>query len=62
MIGVRPDNGELLWRHQWYTQHDVHAAWPVVMGNKVFITAGYGMGGGVAPIEEGCAEAAPGDH
>jgi outer membrane protein assembly factor BamB len=52
VIGVRPDNGEQLWRYQWYTQHDVHAAWPVVIGNKVFITAGYGMGSAMLSIDE----------
>ena len=52
VIGVRPDNGQQLWRYQWYTQHDVHAAWPVVIGNKVFITAGYGMGSAMLSIDE----------
>ena len=33
-----------LWRHQWTTQHSCNAQSPIVMGNKVFITSGYGVG------------------
>ncbi len=43
-VGVKADDGTQLWRHQWTTQHSCNAQSPIVMGNKVFITSGYGVG------------------
>lgn len=51
-VGVRTDNGNQLWKHQWTTQHDVNVASPVVMGNKVFITSGYCVGCAMLSIDE----------
>ncbi len=51
-IGVRADDGVQLWRHQWTTQHDCNAQSPIVMGNKVFITSGYGVGCAMLEIGE----------
>ena len=38
------ETGELLWSYKWQTGSDVNAADPVVSGNKVFISSGYGKG------------------
>jgi outer membrane protein assembly factor BamB len=52
VIGVRTDNGNQLWSHQWTTQHDVNSVSPIVMGNKVFITSGYDVGCAMLTIDE----------
>ena len=44
LIGVRAEDGELLWRHPWRTPNDVNAATPIVRGNEIFITTGYNRG------------------
>ena len=36
--------GQEVWRHPWKTKYDVHAADPVVLGEKIFISSGYGSG------------------
>ena len=51
-IGVKADDGVQLSRHQWTTQHDCNAQSPIVMGNKVFITSGYGVGCAMLEIGE----------
>ncbi|MGQ8335137.1 outer membrane protein assembly factor BamB family protein [Sunxiuqinia sp. A32] len=43
-VSIRADDGTQLWRHQWITQHNCNALAPVIMGNKVFIASGYGVG------------------
>lgn len=45
VIAVDPSTGRELWRHQWKTQYDVNAADPVIAGDMMFITSGYGTGG-----------------
>lgn len=44
LIGVNANNGKLCWRIPWSTSYDVNGATPIVMGNKAFITSGYGHG------------------
>ncbi len=44
LIGVEAATGKLLWRVVWRTKHDVNAAMPIVGGNFIFITSGYGHG------------------
>jgi outer membrane protein assembly factor BamB len=36
--------GTKLWAYPWITSHDVNAADPVIYGNKMFISSGYGKG------------------
>ncbi len=36
--------GQSLWQVPWKTSHDVNAADPIVVGDKIFITSGYGSG------------------
>jgi outer membrane protein assembly factor BamB len=38
-------NGKSLWSYPWKTEYDVNAAIPVIEGDKVFISSGYGTGG-----------------
>jgi len=44
LIGVDAADGKLLWRLPWETKYDVNGATPIVMGNTIFITSGYGHG------------------
>ena len=44
LVGVTAANGQLLWSIPWETSYGVNAATPVVIGNSVFITTGYGKG------------------
>lgn len=44
LIGVDAKTGKLLWTIPWKTSYDINGATPVVMGNTVFITSGYGHG------------------
>jgi outer membrane protein assembly factor BamB len=44
LYGVSVETGEVLWSYPWQTDWDVNAADPVVVGNRVFISSGYGKG------------------
>lgn len=44
LLGVDAGSGKLLWSYPWKTGCDVNAATPIVYGNSVFITSGYGHG------------------
>ncbi len=44
VIGVAAASGAKLWSAPWETSYDVNAATPIVIGNSVFITSGYGKG------------------
>jgi len=44
VLAVSPTDGKQLWQFEWKTKHDVNAADPIVSGNKVFISSGYGRG------------------
>jgi outer membrane protein assembly factor BamB len=44
VMGVDLKTGRKLWSSEWVTSWDVNASDPVVSGNKVFITTGYGKG------------------
>ena len=48
---VNPANGNNLCRHHWKTRYDVNAADPIISGNKVFISSGYGAGCALLKIE-----------
>lgn len=38
------NNGRLIWRYNWKTTDDVHAATPIIWDDKVFISSGYNSG------------------
>ena len=42
--GLATKNGQELWMYPWKTPYDVNAATPLILGNRVFITSGYGVG------------------
>ena len=44
LVGVAADSGQLLWRLPWKTAYGVNADTPLVAGNSVFGTSGYGHG------------------
>jgi outer membrane protein assembly factor BamB len=44
LVGLNAANGEELWRYRWETDYDVNAPTPIVSGDKIFITSGYGTG------------------
>jgi outer membrane protein assembly factor BamB len=44
LYGVELLTGKVLWSYPWLTSYDVNAADPLVMGDKIFITSGYGTG------------------
>jgi outer membrane protein assembly factor BamB len=43
-IGVRADNGELLWRYDKVSNRTANVATPIVRGNNVFLSSDYGTG------------------
>lgn len=43
-VCVDPSNGEEVWSHRWMTRYGVNAADPIVTGNYIFISSGYGKG------------------
>lgn len=56
VYGVDLKDGAELWSSGWETSYDVNAADPIVAGNRVFITSGYGKG--CALLEVGAAKGA----
>ena len=44
IVGLKEADGSLLWRHPWKTDYGVNAADPIISGNTVFISSGYGTG------------------
>ncbi len=43
-VCVDASNGTEVWRYKWMTRYGVNAADPIVRGDEVFITSGYGKG------------------
>jgi len=44
LSAVNPETGALLWQHPWPTPYGVNAADPVLLGNRIFVSSGYGQG------------------
>lgn len=44
IIGVKADDGAVLWTIPWRNGAEVNASMPIVTGNSIFITSGYGIG------------------
>ncbi|MBN2354254.1 MAG: PQQ-binding-like beta-propeller repeat protein, partial [Spirochaetales bacterium] len=44
IYGVDIATGRVVWRDNWYTDFNVNAADPLIFGNKLFISSGYGKG------------------
>lgn len=43
-VCVKAETGEVVWEYRWMTRYGVNAADPVVSGNEIFISSGYGKG------------------
>jgi outer membrane protein assembly factor BamB len=50
-------DGKQLWHHPFDTSYDVNAADPIISGNRVFISAGYGHGAALLQFEGGRVQA-----
>ena len=44
LLGLAPEDGRVLWRTPWKTHLDFNVASPVVDGDTVFVSSGYGKG------------------
>ena len=53
VCGVTVADGKLLWSFPWETRYDVNAPDPIVAGDRVFISSGYGRGCALLRIEAG---------
>ena len=50
LVGLDLKDGKDLWRGEWKTSYDVNAATPLVVGDKVFVSSGYGSGCGLFEV------------
>jgi len=50
---VDAKTGAVAFREEWKTQYAVNAADPILVGDKVFVSSGYGYGCGLLEIKEG---------
>jgi outer membrane protein assembly factor BamB len=53
LVGLNAANGQELWRYRWKTKYDVNAPTPIVSGDKIFITSGYGTGCALVQVSAG---------
>jgi hypothetical protein len=44
LVGLDPRTGEVYWRFPWETKFEVNASTPIIRGDYVFISSGYGKG------------------
>ena len=50
-MGLKPEDGALLWEYPWVTEHGINVAQPVVLGeSRIFISAAYGHGSVVVEL------------
>jgi outer membrane protein assembly factor BamB len=52
-VAVNPADGREAWRVRWLTQYNVNAADPVLAGDQLFISSGYGKGGALFKLGAG---------
>ena len=50
LVGLSARDGKELWRTPWKTSYDINAATPLVIGNQILITSGYGSGAALIEI------------
>jgi len=53
LVGLDLKDGRELWRGEWKTSYDVNAATPLVVGDRIFVSSGYGSGCGLFEIAGG---------
>jgi len=54
--GVDIRDGRTLWSYEWKTSYDVNASDPIVSGDKVLMSSGYGRGSALLDISRGTPE------
>ena len=47
LVILKPDNGQEVTYAEWKTSYDVNATTPIISDDKIFISSGYNVGGGV---------------
>lgn len=52
-LAVDIKSGKEAWRYRWLTQYGVNAADPVVQGDRIFISTGYGKGAALLNLSAG---------
>lgn len=52
LVGVAADDGDVLWKSEWPRGKVAVIPTPIVQGNEVYITSGYGAGGKLVEIAE----------
>lgn len=53
LVGLDVKDGRELWRDLWKTNYDVNAATPLVVGDRIFVSSGYGAGGCMVEVKGG---------
>lgn len=53
---VDPMTGKRVWSIDWVTRYGVNGADPIVVGDQVFLSSGYGKGSGLYTVRKGVAE------
>jgi outer membrane protein assembly factor BamB len=56
LVGLSHERGELLWEFPWKTQYDVNASQPLIQGNRIFVSTGYGTGAAMIEVTRGTDE------
>ena len=51
-VGLRADNGRLLWRYERVSNRTANVATPIVRGDHVFVSSDYGTGGALLELTE----------
>ena len=55
---VNLDSGKVAWKHRWLTTNGCNAADPIVVGDQVFISSGYGRGAALLSFTDSSAKVA----
>ncbi len=50
-VAVSPDNGKLLWRHEWKTEWNLNVAAPIFSEGQLFISSNYDRGGALLRLK-----------
>lgn len=51
--GVEPGSGKLLWQYRWITRYGINAADPLLSGDRLFLSSGYGKGSALLQLSSG---------
>jgi outer membrane protein assembly factor BamB len=53
LVGLNAANGQEMWGYRWPIRNDINATTPIVFGDKIFITSGYGTGCALVQVSPG---------